>query len=221
MPSFPRRYRGKKTKQAWLRLQNANLRRMARRGIMRGALTRTVKQPVQYFVRTAYLPGFYALAAGAGAVGAARQFNLSQVPNRTEFTNLYDQYQIKGVKISLIPRFTEALSTGTAQTIGNMWSCLDYDDASTPTSIDTLLQYQNVKRTRTNQVHSRFLKPAVAREVFNTGIATAYSPQKNVWLDCTSDTVEHYGIKFWFDSTPAGVTYDIVIKFYLAFKNVR
>lgn len=221
MPRFPRRYRGKRTKQAWLAIQNANLRRMARRAMGRGMISRAPKQPVQYFTRTAYLLGFYSLAPGAAAVGAARNFTLSQVPNATEFTNLYDQYQIKGIKITLIPRFTQSNANTATQVIGNMWSCLDYDDASTPPNLTTLLQYQNVKRTRTNQIHSRYLVPAVAREVFNTGIATAYAPQKKVWLDCTSDTVEHYGIKFWFDSTAAGVTYDLQVKFYLAFKNVR
>lgn len=221
MVRFPRGFKGKKTRSAWYRLQSRNLRRMASRALMRGALTRQIKQPVQYFVRTSYQLAGYSLAGGAAALGAARVFRLSAVPNASEFTNLYDQYQIKGVKISLIPRYTDSTAGLAAQAIGNVWSAIDYDDVQTPVNVETLLQYQNVKRTRMNQVHTRFLKPMIANEVFNTGIATAYAPKRNVWLDCASDTVEHYGIKLWFDSSAAGVTFDVQVKFYLAFKNVR
>lgn len=221
MVRFPRGFKGKKTRSAWYRIQSRNLRRMANRALMRGALTRQVKQPVQYFVRTSYQLAGYSLAGGAAATGAARVFRLSAVPNAGEFTALYDQYQIKGVKISLIPRYTESSAGVAGQVIGNMWSALDYDDASVPANVDTLLQYQNVKRTRMNQVHSRFLRPMIANEIYNTGVATAYAPKRNVWIDCASDTTEHYGIKFWFDSSAAGVTFDVQVKFYLAFKNVR
>lgn len=186
-----------------------------------GYRNKVVKQPVQYFTRTSYQLSGYSVAAGAAAAGFARVFRLSACPNVSEFTNLYDQYQIKGVKISLIPRYTMTQSGAPLAAIGNVWSALDYDDASAPTSVDQLLQYQNVKRTQMNRVHSRFLRPCIANEIFNTGIATAYAPKRNTWIDCTSDTVEHYGIKLWIDSSQAGVTFDVQVKFYLAFKNVR
>lgn len=195
-------------------------RRMPRRRNY-GYRNKVVKQPVQYFTRTSYQLSGYSIAAGGAAAGFARVFRLSAVPNASEFTNLYDQYQVKGVKISLIPRYTESTAGTAGSLIGNMWSAIDYDDASPPANVDTLLQYQNVKRTRLNQVHSRFIRPCIANEIFNTGIATAYAPKRNVWIDCTSDTVEHYGIKLWIDSSAAGVTFDVQVKFYLAFKNVR
>lgn len=176
------------------------------------------RQPVHYFTRTAYLPGFYNLIAGGGATGTARNFKLSDIPNATEFTQLFDQYMIKMVKIMLIPRFTEVSNTSSQ---GNTWSVLDYDDSIVPTSVDTLVQYENVKRTRMSQTHVRYFKPAVAQEIFATGIASTYSAKKNVWLDCTNDQVEHYGIKLWFDTRATNVVYDVQIKYYLAFKNVR
>lgn len=179
-----------------------------------------IKQPVQYFTRTKYTPSQFAIATGVtGASGL--NFKLSDLPNYTEFTALYDQYQIRAIKIQLIPRFTESAAATSTQAIGNMWSVIDYDDSGAPGALNDLLQYQNVKRTRTNQMHSRYFKPKVADEVFGSGVATAYSAAKNVWLDCNNPVVEHYGIKFWFDATTAGVTYDMMVKMYLAFKNVR
>lgn len=195
-------------------------RRQARGRLARGTqfYGKKIKQPVHFFTRTAYRPAYFALPAGGAAVGTAINFKLSDLPNASEFTQLYDQYQIKGVKITLIPRYTDV---NVGQTQGNVWSVLDYDDSNVPTSIDTLMQYQNVKRTRMNQIHSRYLKPAVSKEVYATGIATSYSMAKNTWMDAANDSVEHYGIKMWFDTRQVLTTIDVQLKFYLAFKNVR
>lgn len=180
-----------------------------------------IKQPVQYFVRTAYRQNFIS-ASTAGSSVASINFQLANIPNVTDFTNLYDQYMIKAVQVKFIPRVSE-VSAG-ASAMGNLWIILDYDDSVVPGSLNQMLQYQNVKRSQNNKIHTRYLKPAIANEVFATGIATAYNAKKNVWLDATNDAVEHYGIKIWVDQLPAGsatIQYDVVTKFYLAFKNVR
>lgn len=182
---------------------------------------RRIKQPVQYFTRQRYVTSFIVVPPGAGATGFATSFKLNDLVNSSEFTQLYDQYMIKGIKVSLIPRYSQNPSAPVPAQGGNVWSVLDYDDVTAPTTIDTLMQYQNVKRTRTHMVHSRYFKPAVAAEIFNTGLTTNYNPKKNVWLDCNLDTTEHYGIKWWVDQTNAGVTLDLQVKMYLAFKNVR
>lgn len=196
------------------------MRRM-RRNVQKGSQfygKRKIKQPVHYFSRTQYLPGYFNLVAGGAAVGSALNFQLASVPAFSEFQNLYDQYQIKAIKLSLIPRFTEVPNSSST---GNMWTVLDYDDSNIPPNIDTLLQYQNVKRTRMNAVHSRYLKPAVTNEVYATGIATAYAPVKNIWLDIANANVEHYGVKLWFDTRVTNVIYDVQVKYFMAFKNVR
>lgn len=196
-------------------------RAMKKRGGMRKkqfGITKKVKQPVHYFTRTQYQSGFYNLIAGGPAVGASRVFTLNDVPGAGEFTALYDQFQIKAVKVQLIPRYTDVANNATQ---GNMWSCIDQDDATPPPNIDTVLQYPNVKRTRMNQVHTRFLKPCVATEVFSSGITSTYSPKKNVWVDIAAPGTEHYAVKFWFDSRTANVIYDVQTTFYLAMKNVR
>lgn len=178
------------------------------------------RQPVHYFTRTQYLPNYYQLIAGGAGVGSALNFQLGNLPNFTEFTGLYDQYMIKAVKVQIIPKFTET-SLGTT-TQANMWSVVDLDDSTPPPNLETLLQYNNLKRTRMNQTHTRYLKPAVAREVFATGIASAYSPKTNVWLDATTAAIEHYGLKLWFDARGTQpVTFDVSVKYYLAMKNVR
>lgn len=177
------------------------------------------RQGVHYYKRIAYSTAFHTQAGGAPAIGRALRFQLNFVPSHTEFTSLYDQYQIKAVKAQLIPKHTMT-DQGIAEQ-GNMWSCIDYDDVTVPTSLNTILQYQNARRSRMHRTHKRYLKPMIATEIFNTGLTTAYAPKRNVWIDAAIDTVEHYGLKFWFDSVPQTVTYDLMVTYYLAFKNVR
>lgn len=181
---------------------------------------RGLRQPVHYFTRTQYLPNYYQLIAGGAGTGAGLNFQLANLPNYTEFTGLYDQYMIKGIKISLIPKHTETGLGTTTQ--ANMWSVIDMDDSTGPANLEVLLQYANVKRTRMNQVHTRYLKPAVSSEVYATGIASTYAPKKNVWLDATNANVEHYGVKLWFDARGTQpVTFDVQVKYYLAMKSIR
>lgn len=188
---------------------------LVRRRRPRGAL----RQPVQYFKRVQYQASWLTLNAGSPGQGRALNFTLAAVPNASEFTTLYDQYQIKSVKVQVIPKFTE---TALGEFQGNMWSALDYDDANAPTALATLLQYQNLKRTRMNRLHKRYIRPCLSAEIFNTGLTTTYSPKRNTWIDCASDTTEHYGMKLWFDGLNSDtIIYDLQVTYYLAFKNVR
>lgn len=182
-----------------------------------------VKQPVQYFTRTAFFPAIFT-ATTTSAAGAGSQFRLSDLPSITEFTTLYDQYQIKGIKYTLIPKFSQAdlqISSGSASAIlGNVWSVIDYDDVNTPVALTELLQYQNLKRTRMDGVHSRYLVPKV-----NITMGANTQPKARQWLDVAVTTTPHYGIKLWFDAlsgvTNTEIKYDLMVKYYLAFKNVR
>lgn len=178
---------------------------------------RTLKQPQQYFTRTLYLPGYYSLSGGGVATGAAMSFSLGALPGSADFATLYDMYKIKAVKLSLIPRHTETALGSSLQ--ANMWSTIDYDDVNVPTSLDDMLQVPNIRRTRMNQVHSRYFRPTVKYDI---AAGTQSAPKRNTWLDMSNVNTPHYGVKFWFDARgTAAVVYDVQIKLYMAFKNVR
>lgn len=180
-----------------------------------------IRQPVQYFKRTVWLPNWLSTTAGADAF-ASLKFNLSQLPNHSEFTALYDQYKINMVKAEIIPQFDNANvgSSTSTNVITQNYSVIDYDDITVPTTMDTLMQYQNLKRTPSTRIIKRIIKPRFASELFNTGIATAYRPTSG-FIDCNYDTVEHYGLKLGFSSNPQNQKWGLKITYYLAFKNVR
>lgn len=202
-------------------------KRLARRPMRR--VGRTLKQPVQFFKRTQYLSGFLSNST-ANDVFGAMVFTLSSIPNVTDFTHLYDQYKINGVKVSFIPRGTNSdignpiSSPGyTGQSVG-VFSALDYDDNNSPTSIQQLCEYQNMKMTRSHQVHTRYLKPRLLATgpLNSTGTTANTMVRKPTWIDCTDTLVPHFGVKYCLQQAPnVAQQFDVKVDYYLAFKAVR
>lgn len=191
----------------------------ARSKFMRNRMRRGrtgIKQPVQYFKRVVYEETAILNNTVTDTIQSLT-FSLDKVTNHTEFTALYDQYQIKGVKFTLIPKFSETIIN---DNVPPTWSILDYD-GSPPTNRTAMVQYQNLKTVPGNKWHSRYLKPAIAAAVYN-GITTGYGERKNVWLDCNNDAIPHYGATVLLPPVVNGpFSYDLKTTYYLAFKNVR
>lgn len=180
-----------------------------------------VLQPVQFFKRTQYANAWVCSQIGADTFKNI-EVKLSDVPNHTEFTALYDQYCIKGISFTLMPRYNVNQPTaGTSQT-PQTWSILDYD-GSFPTTSTQMLQYQNLKMVPGTSYHKRFFVPAISNAIFNGTTPTAYSVKKRQWIDSANDTVPHYGATVMIPSVNMDSVscWDIKVTYYLAFKNVR
>lgn len=182
-------------------------------------------QVVQYFTRSAYF-GNELTATTTAPVYNAWQFKLTDVPNYTDFTNLYDMYQIRGVEIELIPQ-ANSVEVGNASG-PCVHSALDYNDPQLPTSVAELCQFENYKMTRGLRSHKRYVRPkmmdlGLANVTPATVITTGYS--KNQWINTNTPDVRHYGIKFVIDQIQSGserqMNFDVRLKYYLAFKQVQ
>lgn len=189
-----------------------------------------MRQPVQWFKRTAYKTAGFVVQAGGGTSAGSFVATLSQLPNFTDFTNLYDQYCIKGYKIQLIPRGTNvdnALDPGAPSITGMttlIGSVIDYTDSTNLPSFSDATQYESFRWTKGTRMHSRYIKPSVSKQVYQ-GLTSAYNPSKNVWIATDNPTVPHYGIKVIADNTMlsgnAEVVFDIQFTYYVGFKNVK
>lgn len=208
----------------------ARHRRRRNMRLRRGMIGRRIAQPVQYFKRSVYLSGNIVTSVTSDTF-TNQFFALSSVPNYTEFTNLYDQYKINAVKVTLIPRGNTAEITASSgastvfqgQSVG-VFSVIDYDDTAVLANINEACQYQNMKMTRATQQHSRYLKPRFnLLSITNQGTgATGASQNTRGWLDCDYINVPHYGVKWALQqNVNYNLTYDVKIDYYLAFKNVR
>lgn len=97
-------------------------------------------------------PSFYAFA-----------FTLGNLPNSSDFANLYDLFRITKVEIDWVPEYTELTDAALVSNAVNVRfsTAVDISDNSAPTSVDQLMQYQNVKSTGITKPHSRVFEPAV------------------------------------------------------------
>lgn len=167
--------------------------------------------------------GPIAVLAGAGDYLAAYNFQLSQVGgNLGAFTSLYDQYKIRKVVWTLYPKFNSSdiqFSGSNGGELPMVTTCIDYDDSNPPPGIAEIVQRQNAKIHRAGRPITRVLKPCANFVVdASTG---ALSNKQSPWLDLTNNTVPHYGIKLGIQASPVNQNYDVVVKYYLAFRQVR
>lgn len=202
---------------------NARGRRLRRRryGTMLKAIRRIPRPNTYSFKRSIFYENLFIVSTGT-PLGYAFQQKLDQLPGYTDFTNLYDQYMIKKIVIKLIPKITQhnlATTTTGNSDLPQVHSVVDYDDATTPTSVNQLVEYQSHKMTRGNQVHTRVIVPKVE---LNADSAVS-APKAYQWLDCDSASINHRGIKVWFNapqSAGVSVYYDMLVKVYFSCRNV-
>lgn len=177
-----------------------------------------LRQPIQYFKQTQYYQNWLTTSTTIEVLQNVI-FTLSAVSQANTFQNLYDQYCIKGVKCTLIPRGNVDV---VATPYGSpTFSCIDYD-GNFPASISALNEYQSAKQTRSTSLHKRYLKPKVSLTTYQSPAFNSYAPRGNMWIDCGTPAAQHYGLTYAVLPTPAQtVSYDLKVEYYLAFKNVR
>lgn len=194
----------------------------------RSRIGRPIRQPVQFFKRTQYISSAISVAPNPvpGFRFGAYSFNLAGVPGNADFVTLYDQYKINFIKWTLIPRWTSVEMNPTTGSLNNSTSVmtvLDYDDVNTPTSIDQLTQYQNLRMTRGGTVHKRAFKPRMLQNVYRGALLPdGHASVKSQWNDVTYTDVVFYGVKYAIqENANLGQEFDLKIDYYLAMKNVR
>jgi len=152
--------------------------------------------------------------------GGSMVFKLSDIPSYTDFTALFDAYKLTGVSVKFIPRQTE---NATASDPGLFYYYPDYDDDTTPDSLDTVLQYQGVRSKRPiGRPFKIFIRPRHLTMVYDTAATTAYKQGRGGFMDAAYDDVPHYGIKyFWTGSNNGGQVLDYVVTYYFLMQQVR
>ena len=90
---------------------------------------KTPKDPIRLYKRTS---DYFSLPI-SGATGAlgAYTFQLSNIPNSSEFTSLYDQYKINAVSVCFYPKQTHVTSLSTTDNVranARILTAVDYND---------------------------------------------------------------------------------------------
>lgn len=162
-------------------------------------------------------------ASAAGPVFGATTFNLAQLPNSTEFTNLFDMYRINKVVIKFVPNHNSSDLATANQNIPNFHSILDYTDATAPASLSSMYEYANWKMSRGTSIHKRVFTPASLDFVNATAGANAGNPTWKQWISTTAPTIEHYAIKYALEQAVINAAVEFVpyVTMYFSCKSVK
>lgn len=171
---------------------------------------------------------------------SSMEFKLSDLPGYQEFTNLFDQYKICGIKAKFVYDKSSALTlmaptelTDTLAFYGslpNLYTVIDYNDKTVLSTQGQYLEYQNCHINRMDKPTKRYFKPKISYEI-TSGITSGYAAgNKNPWVDSNYPDVRHYGLKIGMDGQPGnnitGATtiigeLSVFYTVYIAFKNVK
>jgi hypothetical protein len=145
----------------------------------------------------------------------AEYFTLGQLDQVSTLAALFDQYCINRIETWLLPRVFAATDT-----TGEVASVVDFDDASALTTFAQATDYQNCIVGKPIEGHYRNFIPHVALAGYG-GAFTSYVNVSHQWIDCSSTAVQHYGVKFAATVTGVAITYDLMVRYHLSFRNVR
>lgn len=229
------------------RPRRVSFKRRARRYFRKTKMTRAVRpRSVEFhrFKRSTLLFGVngvinttIATSSGAGLGFYSVGFNnlLSQTPQYSELSELYDQYKLDYVvyRVNWLATERSDIATSSAGPPVLYW-VIDRDDVTAYPSSDAGLQ-----DIRANSHCKRFafdsgkrecvikFKPNTLVETYNNGITSGYTLQFNKWIDMAYPSLQYWGTKMFFHTpsvagTPNGVNYfEVVATYYISCRNPR
>jgi len=172
-----------------------------------------VYKPIYRFSRV--IEGAYDIVTdGVNPSLGALTFRLVSVTNYTNFTNLFDLYRIAKVQIDWVPEYTELTDAALVSNGVNVRfnTAIDVTDASIPSSVDAVLQYQQLSSTGITKPHSRSFAPAMLMG----GVVPC-----SCWLPTTASNEAHYGLKYAIAETGTPMTFRSRVKLWIECANVN
>jgi len=161
---------------------------------------------------TGYVVGMYFTAVGVGfyqpsvGIGTAVTVNYS---NAADYLPIFDIVRLLRVKVTA---YFAANTSSNATLTTNMpllYTAVDYDGTSNPTTPLGVLAYDNAKVLQANSTGmpcvNETIAPRLAIELNNAILTAPYVGPSlpGTWLDSTSYTAPHYGLFIAYDSEGA------------------
>jgi hypothetical protein len=177
-------------------------------------------QRVQTFELLALSVKRYAMSVGISAIKDEITFSLNQISNYSEYTALYDMYQIRKVVVYFKSVGTVIYTGNSSGDLPKVRTAIDYNSntANVPLS-----QYSTCNSTIMTTNFARTLRPRASSTIYN-GVTSAYAlAPLNTWFDCVYPAIPHYSLQVEIDTTSIDnqFVYDVDVLFVLAFKQNR
>jgi len=148
----------------------------------------------------------------------AINFALAQLNDFSSYQEIFDLYRIAMVEITFRPR-ANMNTSGTANYCGMLYSAVDLTDSTTIASTK-LNEYPGVVKTEAIKEQIHTFVPSIAVAAYS-GAFTSYMNVSAPWIETSSSSVQHYGIKYALTISPATFAYDATARVHLQFKTVK
>lgn len=188
------------------RTSSTRKRVVARRSSTRVPLYKSVRNTwpvVHRFRRQHQLTDIDGTNTSGQQIGFGLTFQVSDVINASEFSNLYDQFKLTGVKMRMwIMRDNSASASTTAVAqpaafrIPLMYYVVDHDTSTTPTT-DELRQYANCRMWQFNNTRpfTLYIKPKMLTEVYRTNVTRSTVPTAPRFISTDQIDTQHFGFR--------------------------
>lgn len=155
-------------------------------------------------------------------------FQLQDVPGYTDFTNLYKQYKITGVKLTIVPNETQSIdSTGGATQLRH-FSAYSYDESVTSAGGATLNDMRQLPGCRVRsslRMHKMYIKNPAYAGVINVAqdaTATLRTRPETGWLDTEFADIQHLGIVLgWEGGATQSLGVRLEATYYMSFRGTK
>lgn len=167
------------------------------------------------------------VGSDAGSSGAqAEIFALSDVANASEFTNLFEEYQIAGIAYRFVLDRDPNQSTGTFKGYSvHLAHAVDHTDSTAPSGFTEMYQYQRMKDEWLSESRMAtrwyFMKPNTIDVGYTTGVISNYGVNYKRWIDCTNTSTPYYGLKYFYYGLFAGIGLNLQCRYYIKAKSVK
>lgn len=206
----------------------------------RGTKRRVMRVP-RALVRTDYSTvisfDYYATAFGNDTTLITRgalTASLSQIPDYTNYTAIWDQYRIDKVEFKFVPTLSTVINKPYDDSTSvlvvdpcQLVIAIDRDDNSLPstsTGYVDLLKRAGSKTCRAGKTLTVTWKPNRLKSLYQSATSTGYAvDNSNEFLDCAQTSIPHYGLKYALTpfSPPNCFQYMVKCRYWVSFGNRR
>lgn len=125
-------------------------------------------------------------------------FKLNQLPNFSDFVNLYDTYKICGIKQKYVFNRNDAQTGGaTPAEMPMLLTVNDFNDDGAPANENEMLEYSTFKQSRLDRPTKRYWRPT---QQVVAGGTTSTDYMKSKWNSTEAPERIHRGLKVAIDT---------------------
>lgn len=208
----------KATRQVWRR------KKSQKTSTRNKVVSTNLRNQVYYFRRMNANPGAYTGNVLHTPLLQGWSWNLGQLANVSEFSNLFDHYCITCIVVKFYLKIDPSSQTAATASYPKLYYCRDYDDSTAPGTLNELREHQHtqVRVMNPNRPVTIKLRPSTLAQTYRGVGTVSYTPQWKQWIDMAQTDVPHYGLKWGIDDlTNTNYRVDTETFIYFKCKGVR